>query len=48
MKKSKLQSEGYDSRVLSDPIFVMDHKKGGYVKLTEELMEDIEHGRMKL
>ncbi len=50
LKKTKLQEEGYDlSKLGEDPAFVMDHKAGGrFVRLTEQIVRDINQGKMKL
>ncbi len=49
LKKTKLQEEGYDlSKLGEDPAFVMDHKAGRFVRLTEQIVRDINQGKMKL
>jgi acyl-CoA synthetase (AMP-forming)/AMP-acid ligase II len=48
LQKTELQKDGYDLRVVSDPLFFLDLDKGVYVPLTTEIYEAIQSGRVRL
>jgi len=47
-RKIDLQKEGFDPSAIKDPLYVRDSATGRYQKLTPQLYDDIERGRMKL
>lgn len=47
-KKTGLVQEGFDPRVVSEPIFVWDQTQETYVLLDNELYENIQNGNMRL
>lgn len=47
LKKKDLQQDGFDTRKITDPLYFLD-SSGGYVKLTEQLHNDILDGKARL
>lgn len=48
LKKSKLQEEGFDPAKVADPVYVSDPRQGRYVRLTAELLEELNSGKLRL
>ncbi|XP_031842232.1 fatty acid transport protein 3 [Nomia melanderi] len=47
LKKKDLQQDGFNIKKITDPVYFLDHT-GVYVKLTEQLYNDILEGRTRL
>jgi acyl-CoA synthetase (AMP-forming)/AMP-acid ligase II len=48
LQKTELQRDGYDPKVVTDPLYFVDVDKAAYVPLTAELFESIQSGRARL
>lgn len=48
LKKTQAQKEGYDLKTISDPLFLLHPTENQYVRLTEELVLELENGNLKL
>jgi len=49
LKKKKLQEEAFDlSRCKGDPIYFLSPAEKRYLPLTEEFLEEIESGKIRL
>ena len=48
LRKVDLQKEGFDPRVIKDPLYVRDDAQRRYVPLTAERFLEIEEGRARL
>jgi acyl-CoA synthetase (AMP-forming)/AMP-acid ligase II len=48
LKKNELRDEGFDPRVVADPLYFRHPQQAGYVPLTAELFEQIERGDIRV
>ena len=48
LKKTQAREEGYDLGRVSDPLFLLHPSEGRYVRLTPELVLELENGNLKL
>ena len=48
LQKNLLQEEGFNPTKIEDPMFFLDTKAGSYVKLDEELYQNIVSGAVRL
>ncbi|XP_066602780.1 long-chain fatty acid transport protein 4-like [Prorops nasuta] len=48
LKKTDLQKEGFDIRTVKDPIYFLDNKSGEYIKLTDELFQNILQEKVRI
>ena len=48
LKKVRARNEGYDLERVLDPLFLLHPTKKQYVRLTPELVQELENGNMKL
>jgi solute carrier family 27 fatty acid transporter 1/4 len=48
LKKTQAREEGYDLGRVSDPLFLLHPSQGRYVRLTPELVLELENGNLKL
>lgn len=46
--KTSLKKEAFDIATVSDPIYVFDSKTGKYVRLTQDIMNEIDGGNVRL
>ncbi|XP_043252621.1 long-chain fatty acid transport protein 4 [Colletes gigas] len=47
LKKKDLQQDGFNIKTITDPVYFLDHT-GAYVKLTEQLYNDIIEGKARI
>ena len=47
LKKTQVRDEGYDLERVSDPVFVLHPSSNRYVRLTRELVQDMENGKLR-
>jgi acyl-CoA synthetase (AMP-forming)/AMP-acid ligase II len=48
LKKGALQEDGFDPQKISDPVYFRDPASGDYTSMTQQLYEDVIHGRVRL
>lgn len=48
MPKIKLQKEGYDFYNIKDPLYFLDMQKKKYVRIDEQVYQDIINGNIKI
>ena len=48
LKKTRARDEGYDLERVSDPVFLLHLSEKRYVRLTRELVLELENGNLKL
>lgn len=48
LRKTAAREEGYDLGKISDPLFLLHPSQGSYVRLTPELVLELENGNLKL
>lgn len=48
LAKSGLKKEGFDVTVVTDPIYVIDHKLKSYKRVDTEVYQDIISGKLRL
>ena len=48
LKKTQARDEGYDLELVSDPVFLLHPSLGRYVRLTPDLVRELENGDLKL
>ena len=48
LKKRTYQSEGFDPTKIKDPVFYLDSRAGRYVRLTNDIYQDICSGKMRM
>ena len=48
LKKTQVRDEGYDLEQVSDPLFILHPTEKRYIRLTAELVQEIENGNLRL